>query len=103
MPHRIVEFQPTPNPNALKCILDAPLPAPIRSFRKRADAAGDPLGERLLAIPGVSSVLLSGPWMTINKTPEAEWSGVKRAVQDVLKATPALSPIVRTAPSPPTP
>ena len=85
MAHHIVEFQPTPNPNALKCILDVPLPAPIRSFRRREDAAGDTLGERLLAIPGVSSVLLSGPWMTINKTPEANWSGVKQAVQDALK------------------
>ncbi len=97
MSHRIVEFQPTPNPNALKCILNAPLPAPIRSFRKREDAAGDPLGERLLAIPGVSSVLLSGSWMTVNKTPGAEWSGVKRAVQDVLKAA------IPSPPSAPTP
>ena len=97
MSHRIVEFQPTPNPNALKCVLDAPLPAPIRSFRKRADAAGDPLGERLLAIPGVSSVLLSGPWMTVNKTPEADWSGVKRAVQDALQAASLLPP---SAPTP---
>ncbi len=85
MAHRIVEFQPTPNPNALKCVLDAPLPAPIRSFRRPEEALGDPLGERLLAIPGVSSVLLSGPWMTVNKTPQADWPGVKRAVQDALK------------------
>jgi NFU1 iron-sulfur cluster scaffold homolog, mitochondrial len=85
MSHRVLEFQPTPNPNALKCILDAPLPEPIRSFRKPEEAAGDPLGSRLLAIPGVSSVLLSGGWMTVNKAPAANWPAVKKAVQDVLK------------------
>jgi hypothetical protein len=84
MPHRVVEFQPTPNPNALKCILDAPLPEPIRSFRTAQQAAGDPLGEALIAIPGVTGVLLSGAWMTVNKAPQTEWTAVKRAVQDVL-------------------
>ena len=85
MSYRIVEFQPTPNPNALKCILDAPLPEPIRSFRRKDEAAADPLGSRLMAIPGVTSVLLSGAWMTVNKSPDAAWPAVKKAAQDVLK------------------
>jgi hypothetical protein len=85
MPHKVVEFQPTPNPNALKCILDVPLPQPSRSFRSAEQAAGDALGKQLLAIPGVTSVLLSGAWMTVNKSAQTEWAGVKRAVQDVLK------------------
>lgn len=91
MPYSIREFQTTPNPNALKCILDKPLsPAPhtaetIRSFRAPHEAAGDPLGEALFAIPGVSSVLLSGDWLTVNKTSDALWPGIKKGVQDVLR------------------
>lgn len=88
MPYSIREFQTTPNPNALKCILDKPLsPAAeaIRSFRARHEAAGDPLGEALFAIPGVSSVLLSGDWLTVNKTSDALWPGIKKGVQDVLR------------------
>lgn len=87
MSHRILEFQPTPNPNALKCILDVPLPEPIRSFRRKDEAAADPLGAQLMAIPGVTTVLLSGGWMTVNKAPDAAWPAVKRAVQDVLKGS----------------
>src|SRR5438128_1453945 len=68
MPYTVQEFQPTPNPNALKCVLDRPLPEPIRSFRSAAEAAGDPLGSALFAVPGVTAVLLSGGWLTVNKT-----------------------------------
>lgn len=85
---RIVEFQETPNPNALKCILDGDLSPDtdgLRSFRRAADAAHDPLASRLMSIPGVSSVLLERAWLTVNKRPEAEWAGVKRAVQTALE------------------
>jgi hypothetical protein len=85
MPYTVQEFQPTPNPNALKCVLDRPLPEPIRSFRSAAEAAGDPLGNALFAVPGVTGVLLSGGWLTVNKTKDAAWAGVKRGVQDALK------------------
>lgn len=84
MPYQVVEFQPTPNPNALKCILDRPLPEPARSFRSPAEAQSDPLAARLFAVPGVTSLLLSGEWMTVNKHPESDWPAVRRAVQDVL-------------------
>jgi hypothetical protein len=85
MPYTVQEFQPTPNPNALKCVLDQPLPEPIRSFRSAAEAATDPLGSALFAVPGVTSVLLSGGWLTVNKTADARWPGVKKGVQDALK------------------
>jgi hypothetical protein len=97
MPHTIVEFQATPNPNALKCILDRPLtPAPsaqseqpaLRSFRSAGEAAEDPLGRALLGLPGVVSVLISDGWVTINKTPAAAWPAIKKDVQRVLAAGP---------------
>lgn len=84
MPYRIVEFQTTPNPNALKCILDTPLPEPIRSFRTAESAAGDAVAEALFAVPGVQGVLLSGGWLTINKAPDASWPGVKKGAQAAL-------------------
>jgi hypothetical protein len=84
MPHTIVEFQPTPNPNALKCILDTPLAEPIRSFRSPDTAGNDPIARALFAVPGVTSLLLSGSWLTVNKSPHAAWPSVKRGVQAAL-------------------
>lgn len=86
VPRRVVRFQPTPNPNALKCVLDAALPEPIRSFRRREEADADPLGKALFCVPGVNGVLLAGEWLTINKDPGADWESVKSGVQAALKA-----------------
>ncbi len=84
MPYHITQFQPTPNPNALKCSLEPRLPDPPRSFRTAADAEGDPLGTALFAVDGVTSLLLNGDWMTVNKAPDADWGTVKRGVQSVM-------------------
>lgn len=95
MPHTIVEFQATPNPNALKCVLDRPLlPAPsapsagpaIRSYRSAAAATDDPLGRALMGVSGVSSVLIAEGWITINKAAGAGWPAIKKEVQRVLAA-----------------
>lgn len=84
---RITTFQPTPNPNALKCILDAPLAGPVRSFRSAAEASADQLAGALFAIPGVTSVLISGGWLTVNKAPDMDWPKIKRAVEEVVKSS----------------
>ncbi|MBX3403318.1 MAG: NifU N-terminal domain-containing protein [Phycisphaeraceae bacterium] len=86
MPRKVIKFLPTPNPNALKCVLDASLPEPVRSFRRREEAESDPLGRALFSVPGVAGVLLAGEWMTINKSPDADWEPVKSGVQAALKA-----------------
>jgi hypothetical protein len=99
MPYAVVEFQPTPNPNALKCVLDRPLPAPamsqeihahLRSYRHAAEAAADPVAAALLALPGVATVLVGegGGWVTVNKAPAADWPAVKKGVKAVLAAQP---------------
>lgn len=80
MPYKVVRFQPTPNPNALKCVLDGTLPEPIRSYRAADQAEADPLGRALFAIPGVTSLLISGEWVTVNKSADADWAGVKAGV-----------------------
>lgn len=83
MPYAVVEFQATPNPNALKCVLDRPVAGGsggLRSFRSAAEAASDPVGAALFAVPGVATVLIAGGWITVNKTPGADWAKVKRGV-----------------------
>ncbi|MGE3107703.1 MAG: NifU N-terminal domain-containing protein [Phycisphaerales bacterium] len=84
MGYRITRYQPTPNPNALKCFLSAPISDRPKSFRKPEDAGDDAIARRLFAVPGVCGLLLSGEWMTVNKSPDAQWPAVKKAVERAL-------------------
>ncbi len=85
VPYTVTEFVTTPNPNAVKCVLDrSPAPDGPRSYVRAEDASGDPLGAALMAIPGVRNVLIHDGWVSVGKAPDAEWKGVKAAVKRVL-------------------
>lgn len=84
MPVKIVRYEPTPNPNALKCWLDQPLSENPRSFLNAEMAADDPLASRLFEQAGLTTLLINGSWMTINKPPDTNWPTVKRNVESVL-------------------
>lgn len=89
MPLRVKSFQPTPNPNAVKCVLDRAVVREPLSYRSApAPGEGADEGERLAAalftVPGVVGLLLNGDWVTVNKAPDAEWSSVKEGVRRVL-------------------
>ncbi|HYE63210.1 MAG TPA: NifU N-terminal domain-containing protein [Phycisphaerales bacterium] len=87
MGYDVVEFQDTPNPNALKCVLDRPPPAGgsgIRSYQTAEAAAGDPLGAAMMGVPGVVGVLIGAGWVTVSKAPAAEWKAIKAGVKKVM-------------------
>ena len=84
MGFRIREIQPTPNPNAVKVILDRPVSDQPTSFFNAGAAEDHPLATRLFAIPGVSSLLLLGDFITINKSPDARWPDITGKVRKVL-------------------
>ncbi len=84
MAFRVQEIQPTPNPNAVKIILDRPVSDQPTSFFDAGAAEGHPLATRLFAIPGVSSLLLLGDFITINKSPQARWADITGKVRRVL-------------------
>ncbi len=88
MPYRVVEFQDTPNPNALKCVLDHPLPESpgLRSYLSPEAAAGDPLASALFAVPGVVGILINPGWVTVSKSQDAPWKQIKAGVARVLGA-----------------
>lgn len=87
MPYDVASFEPTPNPNAVKCLVS---PAPTRSPRSyfsASEAAGDPLAEALFAVPGVTNVLIHVEFISICKRPDARWPPIRRAVEQVLRDT----------------
>lgn len=99
MPLIVKEYQSTPNPNALKCVVDRPIAPPpggsgaLRSYSSPAAAASDPLAAALFAIPGVRNVLIHAPpkdagWISINKATDAEWRTLKPAIERVLQDQP---------------
>ncbi len=87
MSYRVVEFQPTPNPNAIKCILDRAIrsreegPA---SYRAAAESHAEPLAAALFAVPGVSGLLINEDWITVNKDARSEWAPIKAEITKVL-------------------
>lgn len=88
MPYRITRFERTPNPNAIKCLVE-PGPGSIRSYFNAEQAAGDPLAAALFAVEGVTNVLIHQAFISINKAPDADWGPVKKAVESVLADAPA--------------
>ena len=84
MPFRVVEVQPTPNPNALKFMLDREIADQPVSFFNAGAASGHPIASRLFEIPGVSSLLLLGDFVTVNKSADASWPPIKERVLQVL-------------------
>ncbi len=101
MPTKIAKFEPTPNPDALKCILAAPAPpaqpAPLvepahpgaaiarpRSYRSLSDAAADPLAQRILSVPGIAGVLILNDFITVTRAPGAPWPAIKLGVEAAL-------------------
>jgi hypothetical protein len=84
MPFDVREIQPTPNPNAVKFVLDRPITDGPVSFLSAEQAVSHPIAQQLFAIPGVTSLLLLGDFVTVNKDAAASWATIKRKVKQVL-------------------
>ncbi|MBS0189115.1 MAG: NifU N-terminal domain-containing protein [Planctomycetes bacterium] len=90
MGYQVREFQETPNPSAVKVVLDRPItPLPgasnaPRSYRSAHAAQADPLAQKLFLVPGVENVLVSSDWLTVGKSADANWKSIKAGVQKAL-------------------
>ena len=72
--------EPSPNPNALRFQLDVTLPATL-SFNSAAEAEADPFASRVFAAPGVAAIFGVNDFVTVTRTPGAEWDPIVTAVQ----------------------
>lgn len=92
---KVVKLESTPNPNALKLLLDGRiLEAGSRSYDSAAEAKGDPIASALFEIPEVKSVFLMPTFVTVVKDPAASWQGLDQQVTMVLEAQ---NPVVAEA------
>ena len=86
MPFNVREVQPTPNPNAMKLILDRVIADCPMSFLNAASSNEHPIASRLFAINGVTALLLLGDFVTVTKAPEAKWADITGRVKRALAA-----------------
>lgn len=75
----------TPNPDAVKFTSSVPLvDAPV-TWRE-GDRTSDPLGQALLAIPGVRSAFAVGDFVTITRAGGADWSMLQPAIEGAIRS-----------------
>lgn len=77
-----VEVEHTPNPNALKFTVGADVGGPA-TFVAPTD---DPLAAALLDIEGVTSIFLTADFVTLSKTPDADWGSIAPRATAILEA-----------------
>ncbi|MCL1908477.1 MAG: NifU family protein [Holophagaceae bacterium] len=83
---KIINIEPTPNPNALKFVVREPLlENRARSFQDFASAVGDPLGSAIFALGSVTSVFYMDKFVTVNKLQSATWAELIDPICEVIE------------------
>jgi hypothetical protein len=76
---------PTPNPDAMKFTLDAPL-AEGFNVTKAEDAAGNPFVTSVFETDGVVGVFGVNDFVTVTRRPGTDWEPIVAAVQAAAEA-----------------
>ena len=83
---KVINIEPTPNPDALKFLVNpALLKGGSRSFKDFGAAVGDPLGSCLFGLGKITSVFYMDRFVTVNKEPSAEWSDLIDPICDAIE------------------
>lgn len=86
MPASVIEFEQTPNPNALKCLIDRTICEERLSYFSREAAAEHPVARALFDIEGVTNVMLLGDRLTVGKREDVSWRTLKPKIQRALES-----------------
>ena len=79
-----ISIQGTPNPNAAKFTLNRTVAAEGKTYRDESGAEAE-WARALFRIAGITQVFTLNNFISVTKTPEAEWSVVGPQVERVLK------------------
>ena len=80
-----VDIQPTPNPNALKFVVNTPiLNTGNVTFKNAAQAQSVPLAKALFALPGVTEVYFFGSFLTVTQDGTVDWDDLEKQVREVI-------------------
>ena len=82
----IQDIDLTPNPNALKFVVnDFLLFREKRSFTNKPDAANDPLARKIFNINGVVSVFYTDKFITVEKEPSGNWNSIQKSLSLLIR------------------
>lgn len=85
---KIIDIEYTPNPNAVKFIVDEPLTVMgnNRTFTTVEEAEDVDLARGLFAIDGVVSVYFAGTWLTVTQDGSQDWRSMLRVLAEPIRA-----------------
>ncbi|MBL8993231.1 MAG: NifU family protein [Spirochaetia bacterium] len=84
--HIVIESEWTPNPNALKFILNREVrPGDKVSFDSAEDAAAIPLAHDLFHLPYVRQVHFFENVITVSKDEDPDWEKAKPEIEDIIR------------------
>ncbi|HWH34536.1 MAG TPA: NifU N-terminal domain-containing protein [Acidimicrobiales bacterium] len=72
---------PTPNPDAMKYTLDAPVAAMNVASAEAAAEEGNDFAVAVFRAEGVASVFATADFVTVTRRPGADWAPITAAVQ----------------------
>ena len=82
-----ITVQPTPNPNALKFVLDVVVKSKDSAVYKQGTNPGtNKIAEGILAIPGVTEVYFASRFITVTQNGSVDWDHLEGAVNGVITA-----------------
>lgn len=82
----IEDVELTPNPHALKFVLNEKLlRVETRQFHNAEEAENDPLAKGIFGIEGVVSVFYMDKFVTVEKSKETNWGQIQRPLIELLK------------------
>lgn len=78
-----VVIQGTPNPNALKFILNVPVKnAGNMTYKRTSDCQGNPLAEGILALDHISEVYFFDNYITVTQDGGADWDVLEGQIKE---------------------
>jgi len=83
-----VQISTTPNEHALKFTLDRQaLESGHKTYANAEAAEESSVAKALFGIEGVASVFLMADFITVTKTPDANWDNLQTAAVDAIQAS----------------
>ena len=84
---QVLRVEPTPNPHAIKFVLDRSLaPGSSKEFTSAAEAQDEEFAKNLFEIPGVSSLFYNENYVTVTMNSDSDWHEVYRQAQEKIGA-----------------
>jgi hypothetical protein len=79
-----VTISSTPNPNALKFSVGVDVGEP-KTF-VAGQETDDPMATAILGLDGVTSIFMTADFVTLSKTPDADWGAIASNAQSIIES-----------------